>query len=1164
MPFASINTPKSQKLSASEMTADSNDSPPSDSLPLPIEHESPFPDDDDDDDDDLEEDMGNDDDDDDGDDIINEDNYDDDNSLPNSPQDNDNDIDDDNDNDEYDDNSFLEPEPESNSEPKTVTRSSKRKASLNAFETPTPTSMSKSEEKRRSHSRTFQTLHTGSKIKHLKKLDGEPLWRTDIQYDFLAYVFQNTQQVFGNSYEKSTTRYTFADIYIDAMARSSKTSKILCEKLLGDRKAGLNMAMVCLLVNIGRMNTTLNFFPEMRAQLRTYHPIPSLQTYNDQSEYKQLQDAPRLKSILKGACEDRPEPSTLQELEAIKEFPKTNPINLVFLVSTFANKLKSQFFVSPYEFHDLIMNTSLSSPSRGQAFLWLMWAFIETDLSPEQLKNNPFGPGQEDGTRVPEFVVLTPEQLMQENVDPEEEIEFGNNMTRERKIYIDSSQQFPFINSTTSNPPVASGAGPKPKRSSGITPRTVSTPTPTSLEAGTSVFVPILSKQCLEEDTSSSQKPRSPSPSKPRSSVKTPVRQPAKMDPVAYKTQASARETQCQIEVRKMLQILDKKNRERRHKMGGMYREWKRIKDHDPLYDSDIEDFPDQNDTEKQTQKTTENKDDLATLLVHKKRKRHVPPQEHYQNSNMYGAAAIDFGSSNYPDINGITYSGPNNENLMTNSYNFHINNLNTLVSLGYGLTNSHPNTGGNAANTKVATKITVKNRIKYPGNYGEESVSMARAFRRSARWLRRWDMERRMTEQKEIAKIYQERIERDKRLEEREISEYHSLEKEVQKSRERMEMEIEMEFEMAVQEKKDRRSAGNSSYNLGVMKFDEESEQTQGPQNGTGSGKSKGKKASAAAAAAAAAANTNTNTTNSSNTTGRNDQDVDIGAAAAAGEMGNSSGTGEKSDCAPHGQFIVTSESDFRTRGKCVGGTGIRARKPRKSKGSNSNNAGEHDGGDVTVTVPIEPKPPHGNKKVRASGSGGKKKSKSSAAAAASTLMISSQATEVAESRSSGSLPSDTYNGERIAQPQTQMPIIISSGYDGSNSNAQQENESSSGSSSSYQYNIYPSDKINSSIGIGSQEGSSSTSSSSHVQFHHHRIPDSSSFYGSGSRTTEPLSIGVRHDEHGSNNNNNSYGGMRTDGSSSEYSHRRSGTDASKIMSLGNLLDNDGDTSMK
>lgn len=99
---------------------------------------------------------------------------------------------------------------------------------------------------------------TIGKIRHLKKEDGEPLWRKDIQYDFLKAIFDNETLVFTNSYEPDRPPQNFADLYIDAMSRSSKTSKVLRDKLLSDRDAAKGMAMVCLLVNIGRMNTTLN------------------------------------------------------------------------------------------------------------------------------------------------------------------------------------------------------------------------------------------------------------------------------------------------------------------------------------------------------------------------------------------------------------------------------------------------------------------------------------------------------------------------------------------------------------------------------------------------------------------------------------------------------------------------------------------------------------------------------------------------------------------------------------------------------------------------------------------------------------------------------------------------------------------------------------------
>ena len=110
---------------------------------------------------------------------------------------------------------------------------------------------------RRNANGTVGSVYSGNKIRHLKKEDGIPLWRKDIQFLFLQMVFNDQTAVFTKASD-GTQGHTFADVYIDAMARSSKTSKILKEKLLSERTAALNMAMVCLLVNVGRMNTTLN------------------------------------------------------------------------------------------------------------------------------------------------------------------------------------------------------------------------------------------------------------------------------------------------------------------------------------------------------------------------------------------------------------------------------------------------------------------------------------------------------------------------------------------------------------------------------------------------------------------------------------------------------------------------------------------------------------------------------------------------------------------------------------------------------------------------------------------------------------------------------------------------------------------------------------------
>ena len=104
---------------------------------------------------------------------------------------------------------------------------------------------------------TIGSVYSGNKIQHLKKDDGIPLWRKDIQYAFLRAVFEDESRVFTMASDASKG-HTFSEIYLDAMAKSSKTSKVLKEKLMTDRPSALNMAMVCLLVNVGRMNTTLN------------------------------------------------------------------------------------------------------------------------------------------------------------------------------------------------------------------------------------------------------------------------------------------------------------------------------------------------------------------------------------------------------------------------------------------------------------------------------------------------------------------------------------------------------------------------------------------------------------------------------------------------------------------------------------------------------------------------------------------------------------------------------------------------------------------------------------------------------------------------------------------------------------------------------------------
>jgi Ino eighty subunit 1 len=181
----------------------------------------------------------------------------------------------------------------------------------------------------------------------------------------------------------------------------------------------------------------------MRAQLRTYHSIPSLQARQDPNAYKQLQDAPRLKSILKGATEDTEQPSTLEDIRTAR-IPRTNPVNLIFVLSQYAPKISEMHFDVPRDFFDLVMKPTLSSRSRATAFLWLMWWYLESDFSTKDALENPYGAGRrsrdaderEMPIKCPQFDHLTEEQAALENVDTDEEKEFGESKRKEREAIL--------------------------------------------------------------------------------------------------------------------------------------------------------------------------------------------------------------------------------------------------------------------------------------------------------------------------------------------------------------------------------------------------------------------------------------------------------------------------------------------------------------------------------------------------------------------------------------------------------------------------------------------------------------------------------------------------------------------------------------------------------
>ena len=183
----------------------------------------------------------------------------------------------------------------------------------------------------------------------------------------------------------------------------------------------------------------------MRAQLRTYHSIPSLQASQDPNAYKQLQDAPRLKSILKGASEDLLQPNTIDKIKT-RPVPRTNPVNLIFVLSQYAPRISELHFDSPRDFFDLVMRPTLSSKSRAKAFLWLVYFYLESDYSEKAALENPFGRGQHGertgglALKIPPLDPLSEEEANAENVDTEEEIKYGEMKRLERKRILEDDE----------------------------------------------------------------------------------------------------------------------------------------------------------------------------------------------------------------------------------------------------------------------------------------------------------------------------------------------------------------------------------------------------------------------------------------------------------------------------------------------------------------------------------------------------------------------------------------------------------------------------------------------------------------------------------------------------------------------------------------------------
>ncbi|KAJ7783486.1 hypothetical protein DFH07DRAFT_707109, partial [Mycena maculata] len=268
----------------------------------------------------------------------------------------------------------------------------------------------------------------------IKRNDAEPLTREDVQYDLLYHIFQDKTNVFHHPIPAQKL-CTFRDIYIHALYNSNKCSKVLKDKMVDTPAFGVELGKISLLTNVGRINTTMAFFPEMKTALRTYHPVPSLQKTDGNA-----QDAPRIKNCLKAALlasEFRSvPPSTPEEiLEKTRAglHPPTSVVNLIFVLSNHAAPLSSVHFDGNLNFLDLFLPKPLSSQDRARVFLWLMYYYLE---NPDG--QNPFDdpysrlhPG-----KAPLIRKLTKEEERKENVDTPEELEWGAMMSSQRNAFL--------------------------------------------------------------------------------------------------------------------------------------------------------------------------------------------------------------------------------------------------------------------------------------------------------------------------------------------------------------------------------------------------------------------------------------------------------------------------------------------------------------------------------------------------------------------------------------------------------------------------------------------------------------------------------------------------------------------------------------------------------
>ncbi|KAF9454891.1 hypothetical protein P691DRAFT_715838 [Macrolepiota fuliginosa MF-IS2] len=270
----------------------------------------------------------------------------------------------------------------------------------------------------------------------IKRNDAEPLTREDVQFDLLNYIFSDTTAAFTSTTPGKTARISFSELYINALYSSAKCSKVLKDKMIDTPAFATELAKFSLLTNVGRINTTMAFFPEMKTALRTYHPVPSLQKTDGNA-----QDAPRIKNCLKAALLPHElktvPPSTPEEILSKNQAgqkPPTSVVNLIFVLANHAAPLAVVHFDGSLNFLDIFLpKKGLASVDRARVFLWLIYYYLEDSDG-----SNPWDDeySRTNRPRAPKMRYLTEVEQHSENVDTQEEVEWGRKMTAQRNLFL--------------------------------------------------------------------------------------------------------------------------------------------------------------------------------------------------------------------------------------------------------------------------------------------------------------------------------------------------------------------------------------------------------------------------------------------------------------------------------------------------------------------------------------------------------------------------------------------------------------------------------------------------------------------------------------------------------------------------------------------------------